>query len=108
MRKQIRTAIVVSILVMVAWVTLNGIGHYLKLTQPRSKDPCIANLKMISGAKDTWALQYQKTSNDTPVWSDLIGGYKSLSDEPKCYKGGTYTLGTVGQNPTCTVAGHSL
>ena len=85
-----------------------AVDYYTKANQPSAKDPCLANLLQLSGAKDTWAVENRGTTNDSPVWTDLIGHDKYLRDQPTCYKGGTYTLGRVGEKPTCTVAGHAL
>jgi hypothetical protein len=33
--------------------------------------PCIANLRVIEGAKEQWADEYSKTTNDVPTWDDM-------------------------------------
>jgi hypothetical protein len=69
---------------------------------------CQANLKQIDGAKATWAEEHHKTTNDTPAWSELVGKDHYLVSQPVCSKGGTYSLGRVGERARCTVAGHEL
>lgn len=69
---------------------------------------CQANLKQIDGAKASWAQEHHKTTNDIPVWSDLVGRERYLISQPECSKGGTYSLGRVGEHTRCTVAGHTL
>ena len=75
---------------------------------------CVCELEQIDGAKQAWAAQYHKTTNDTPALADLqpivLPGRK---DEPlvfRCPKGGIYTIGRVGERPTCSIGGweHSL
>ena len=75
-----------------------------------SHRPCVGNLKMIDGSKGEWALKFNKSTNDTPVWSDLIGANRFLTTFPKCPSGGEYTLGRLDQYPTCSIGGpeHSL
>gem|GEM_PF-7056323 len=34
---------------------------------------CQANLKQLEGAKASWALEHDKTTNDTPTWAEIIG-----------------------------------
>lgn len=69
---------------------------------------CQANLKQIDGAKALWAQDHHKTTNDIPVWSDLVGRDRYLGSQPACPEGGTYNLGRVGERATCPVAGHTL
>jgi hypothetical protein len=98
---------VVAVCVLVAAISY-AVDYYRKATQPSAVDPCIANLKMIAGATETWALQNHKTMNDIPTWSELVGPSRSFVTQPTCQLGGTYTLRPVGQKPRCTVLGHSL
>ncbi len=68
---------------------------------------CINNLRIIDAAKQQWALENKKTSNDTPTSDDLpkyIRGDKLL----KCPAGGVYLINAVDKNPTCSAAGHKL
>ena len=81
------------------------VNFFHMASRPSAKSSCLANLKYIDGAKDTWALECQKTTNDTPTWSDLIGTTLYIRDQPECPKGGVYTLGRVGEKASCTVPG---
>ena len=81
--------------------------HYYKVwpfVQPvrvtYSGNKCINNLEEINWAKDQWASEQHKTTNDTPTWNDLIGHY--MKAMPVCQNGGTYTIGRVGELPTCS------
>ena len=74
------------------------------------KPQCVENLKMIQVAKIRWMNDNNKTLDDTPTWDDikpLLGGKNDL---PICPKGGTYTLGKVGEFPKCSIGGpeHSI
>jgi len=67
---------------------------------------CINNLRQIDLAKRMWAEDNKKQSTDTPAWSELkpyLGGKM-----PVCPDGGVYTIGTVGEKPTCSLPGHVL
>ena len=66
------------------------------------KPSCINNLRQIKGAEDQWAVDQHKTTNDAPTWDDLRDYFKSVP--PKCPNGGTYTLGRIGELPTCSIA----
>ena len=75
---------------------------------------CICQLEQIEGAKMTWAQVYQKTTNDTPTLADLqpivLPGRPGVPLVFQCPKGGTYTIGRVGEPPTCSIGGpeHTL
>jgi len=67
---------------------------------------CIANLMYIEGAKDQWAREQLKTTNDTPAWDDLIA-YWEFPQSIRCPQGGRYTVGRVGELPKCSIGGPS-
>jgi uncharacterized protein (DUF3084 family) len=68
---------------------------------------CINNLRQIYVAKAQWALDKQKTATDVPTVQDLLP-YLKDGVFPTCPDGGTYTLNTAGDPPTCSVPGHVL
>jgi len=78
----------------------------------RSAAPCVNRLMQINGAKEQWALEYGKSTNDVPTWKDLYPYLSSsftnswfTNDKPVCPEGGVYALGRVGELPTCSVGG---
>lgn len=92
--------LIIGVLVAIAvpnWVTART------NSQKRS---CIGNLKRIETAKEQWTLELKKGEGTTCNLTDLFPTY--LKTSPSCPTSGTYTPGTVGQNPTCTIAGHQL
>jgi WD40 repeat protein len=67
---------------------------------------CISNLRRIDAAKQIWALEKGKHNADTPTMDDLrpyLAGAVLV-----CPDGGVYTIGTVGEKPTCSIPGHVL
>jgi outer membrane lipoprotein-sorting protein len=74
------------------------------------RNACITNLRQIDGAKNEFALEKGKKNGD-PVTEADIKPYIKLDANgnlPKCPAGGTYTIGKVGELPTCSIAGHAL
>jgi hypothetical protein len=69
---------------------------------------CTGQLLQIGFAKQTWALEHNKTTNDTPVESDLFGTNADIWQKVSCPAGGVYQFGRVGEKPTCSVPGHTL
>jgi hypothetical protein len=68
---------------------------------------CINNLRQIDAVKNEWALEKNKVTGDTPTEADILP-YLAHNQMPKCPAGGRYTIGVVGQPPTCSVRGHML
>jgi len=56
-----------------------------------ARNACIANLKQIDGAKATWALEQNKTSN--PSVTVLYGTNAYLLEKPWCPDGENYVSG---------------
>ena len=73
----------------------------------RAKVSCLYHLRQISAAKAQWALVNSRSSTDTPRPEDITT-YIRNEVFPKCPAGGTYTLGHVGEDPTCSIPGHGL
>src|SRR5215218_3354 len=101
----------VEIMIVVAIIGLLAaiaIPNFIKAREASQKNACIANLKQIDGAKNTWALENKKVSTDTPVVGDLYGATLYIRDQPGCPAAGAYTIGTVSEKPKCNIAPHTL
>jgi chromosome segregation ATPase len=74
------------------------------------RNKCINNLRQIDAAKNQYALENRKTTGAI-VTEDDIKPYIKLDADgnlPKCPAGGKYTIGRIGENPTCSIPGHEL
>jgi hypothetical protein len=97
----------------VAAVAIGAAALLPALAKAKSKAQditCINNLRQIDLCKRLWAEDNKKQSTDTPAWSDLepyLGG-GSNAKMLVCPEGGVYTIGSVGEKPTCSHAGHVL
>jgi type II secretory pathway pseudopilin PulG len=87
-----------------------AIPNFVKARTTSQENACINNLRLIDAAKQQWALQNRKQSTDTPTMKELqpFLGRGANGEFPTCPAGGTYTIGSVGEKPTCSVAGHVL
>ena len=67
---------------------------------------CILNLRMIDSAKKQWALEHNATNGEIVTMAQLTN-YISVTLMPKftpiCHAGGTYTIGKIGEAPTCSL-----
>ena len=66
---------------------------------------CINNLRQIDAAKYEWALENRKTNGTVCTASDITPYIKldANGNLPKCPSGGTYTIGKIGEPPTCSL-----
>lgn len=101
----------VEIMIVVAIIGLLAaiaIPNLIKARASSQRVACVANLRTIYGAKQTWATEQRKSGTDVPTDGDLFGQTLYIKDKPNCPANGTYTLNAVDQNPTCTVPDHTL
>lgn len=96
-------AIVPGVLAAVA------IPNFVKARSTAQMNGCINNLRQIDAAKQQWALEKNKKSEDVPT-EDGIKPYIKLTNGelPKCPQGGSYTIGPVSESPKCSIPGHVL
>jgi hypothetical protein len=64
---------------------------------------CANQLIMLADAKSLWAEQGNKTTNDTPLMKDLVPFIRCPTN---CPGKGIYTLGKVGELPSCSIPEH--
>jgi prepilin-type N-terminal cleavage/methylation domain-containing protein len=101
----------VEIMIVVAIIGLLAaiaIPNFIKAREASQKNACIANLKQIDGAKNTWALEQKKVSTDSPGDTDIFGATLYIREKPGCPAAGTYSLGTVSAKPLCSIGDHTL
>jgi hypothetical protein len=101
-----------AIAAIAAAVCLPG---YIRSHQPIDTRFYSDSLRAIDAAKHQWALVDGKTTNDTPTWAEILPW---LGREfTNCYtanglvvrpKGGLYTIGRVGEPPSCLVNGRRI
>jgi len=110
----------VEIMIVVAIIGLLAaiaIPNFIKARATSQADACINNLRQISGAIDTWALETGQSSGASIPGVSTVSAYIKLNSGgsvPSCPAGGTYTTGTVGVAPevSCSLStatpAHSL
>lgn len=73
---------------------------------------CINNLRNIDLAKNIWALENKKATNDLPTWDDIkiflahdkpYYRFNPTNDLPCCPLGGIYEIGKISEMPTCSL-----
>ena|SRR5215204_1276547 len=89
----------VEIMIVVAIIGLLAaiaIPNFIKARAISQKNACIANLKQIDGAINTWALEMQQVNGATVATDELYGAANYIKAVPSCPAGGTYTYDVVG------------
>ena len=91
------------------------VPNFVKPLSHSAASDCINNLRVIDAAKNEWMLVNHKTTNDTPTWGDIKQYIQDLerdkpymkldpkSNLPKCPSGGIYTIGRIGEPPSCSL-----
>ncbi len=74
------------------------------------RNACINNMKVVQQAKTQWAAEQGKAATNVPAESDLFGEGKYIKHALQCPRGGTYIIGSVDEDTTCSHAdlGHRL
>ena len=86
--------IVVAIIGLLAAVS---IPNYVKSREVTFRKSCMANLKQLEGAVQSWALETKKASGDPIASAELFGSTNYLRKEIVCPAGGTpYQFFNVG------------
>ena len=104
----------VEIMIVVAIIGLLAaiaIPNFIKARELSQRNACIANLKQIDGAKQTWALETKQVGTVTPTAAQLYGATLYIRDTPTCPAAGTYSENAVDTKPTCSKGstdGHTL
>ena len=110
----------VEIMIVVAIIGLLAaiaIPNFVKARETARKNTCINNLRLIDGAKQTWALEQNVSTGATPAGSSLApylgrGGNNATTLSGagvSCPDKGNYVLNTVATKPSCSFAnGHQL
>ena len=84
---------------LAAW----GVNWVMRARSQSAYADCTVYLRQIDSAKQWWALEHNKTTNDAVTWSNLVGPDKYLREIPTCPHGGAYSISRVGDGPTCSI-----
>lgn len=95
--------IVVAIIGILVGIAVPG---FIRARTQAQGQACNENLAKIDGAKEQWALENNESTGTSVAWTDLAAddGTLYLKSQPECPAGGTYTIGNVGTDPTCSEA----
>jgi len=84
-----------------------AIPNFVRARKTAQMNACINNLRQIDSAKQQWALENKKSPGDIPTHSEIAVLLPNLQF-PVCPAGGTYTINSAGEEPTCSIPEHKL
>lgn len=97
--------IVVAVVGLVSAISMPHVAASRRASQ---RSTCIANLKQIQDAKDTWCIENRQARQIDGT--DVLTRY--MVHPPHCPAGGTYAVNGFGANPSCSLNvephGHTL
>jgi hypothetical protein len=95
----------VALCLFIGLLVAVAIPNFIKPRITFSKPACINNLRQIAAAKQEWALENGKTNGSVVMENEITPYLKgwSRTNFPECPSGGTYTIGKIGENPTCSL-----
>ncbi len=94
--------------VLIPLLAAIAVPNFVKARNSAQHNFCINNLRMLDGAKQSWALEQHKTAEDEPSPKDLAPYLRTDFSQLHCPQGGRYSINKVGQLPTCSVPNHVL
>ena len=103
-RRRAFTLVEIMIVVLIIGILLAiAVPNFMKARDNSRAKSCISNLHQISAAKEQAAMDLRLQDTDTPTQNQLWPDYiKSWPIEPA---GGTYTVGDMSTDPTCSLGG---
>ena len=87
-------------------VVLLAFGISTAFATTTQRNACINNLRQIDGAKEQFKFETKLKDGDIVTITDVRGYIKG--GFPTCPAGGSYTIGPIGTDPTCSIPGHSI
>jgi prepilin-type N-terminal cleavage/methylation domain-containing protein len=107
-REQGFTLVEIMIVVLIIGILLAiAVPSFMNARERSRTNACRSNLRQIQAAKEQWAMANNEGPTATPDWADLVPTF--MQQRPVCPSGGTYTIGNMSTNPTCSIGGnHSL
>lgn len=100
--------VAVAVSMVIVLLSLIAIPNFIKARNTAFQNACVNNLRQMDAAKQQWALENTKKGDAIPTQADILPYIGHNGVMPVCRAGGTYTIRSVGELPTCSIPGHEL
>jgi prepilin-type N-terminal cleavage/methylation domain-containing protein len=107
MKNRAFTLVEVMIVVLIIGVLAAiAVPNFVKARESARRSTCLGNMKQVESAKEQWAMDNKKASGDTVTSADIAIHFHPsyIKTYPSCPAGGTYTIGVIGTNISCSKA----
>ncbi len=106
---------VIIVVAVIGILALIAIPNFVREPRTSPANACINNLREIGRAKEQWAIEHNAKTNDVVTLNDIKpflvpygepNGFIKLDAKgnlPKCPAGGIYSIGKIGESPTCSL-----
>jgi len=99
------TLVEIMIVVLIIGILLAvAVPNFFTAREKSRRRTCQTNLRHIDEAKQQYATQHGTTLSTVLQMSDLAGNNGFLRYTPECPAGGTYSVETLGDVPTCSLS----
>ena len=106
----------IIVLAAIAVVVLAvGVPNFIRARSTSASNFYVNSLRQIETAKTEWMYDRGKTTNDAPTWAELLAylpsgftNYYATNEVVVRPGGGVYTIGHVGEPPSCLIDGHRV
>lgn len=99
------TLIEIMIVVLIIGILLAiAVPNFVQARDSSRARSCVSNLKQIDAAKQQWAMDNRQPGDAAVAEGDIMPDYIKAAAFPTCPSSGDYTIGTVDEDPTCSLA----
>jgi hypothetical protein len=83
-----------------------AVPSFVKARSQSQLNACLNNLRQISAAKEQWGLEKNASATEAPSdMNALVGPALWIKDAPVCPAGGSYKIGALSDESSCTIHG---
>lgn len=81
-----------------------AVPQFIKARMSSLQKVCVANLREMEYGKELYAADLKLANGAPCTLNDLWPAYLKSIAFPDCPGGGTYTVGAIGDTPTCSLS----
>jgi hypothetical protein len=85
-----------------------AIPNFVRARETAQHNACINNLRQIDSAKQQWTLDSGVEVGQSVTEANLDPYLRQGVNSITCPAGGTYSINAIGEDPTCSITGHTL